>query len=100
MSKRKSCLRGFLKHAQVDERVLVAGEADEAHLAGLLRVAQRLHGAALGEDAVGIVETDDLVKLHQVDVVGLRRRRHSSIWRAASPWCGRRILVIRKTLPR
>ena len=72
VSKWKPCSSATVEHVQVDARVLVAGEADVADLARLLRLEQRLHGAAFGEDAVGIVEADDLVELHEVDAVGLR----------------------------
>ena len=50
----------------------MAGEADEPDLARLFRLDQRLHRAALLEDAVRIVETQDLVMLHEIDVVGLQ----------------------------
>jgi hypothetical protein len=62
-------LRG-VEHPVVHRRILVAGEADEADLARLARGGERLDRAALGEDAVGILEPDRLVDLHQVDVVG------------------------------
>ena len=71
VSKRKPCVSRDLEHVQMDARILVAGEADEADLAGLRASSERLHRAALGEDAVRVVEADDLVELHQIDVVGL-----------------------------
>src|SRR5205807_450738 len=52
--------------------VLVAGEADVAHLARLLRRVQRLDHAALGEVALRIVPVDALVHLPQVEAVGLQ----------------------------
>ena len=53
-------------------RILVAGEADEAHFARFLCLEHGFHGAAVGEDAVGVFETNHFVKLHQVDMVGLQ----------------------------
>ena len=41
-----------LEHVQVDVGALVAGEPDEADLAGLARGVHRLPGAAGGEDAL------------------------------------------------
>ena len=51
------------EHVQVNVRVLVAGEADVAELAGPLRFEERLHRAAFGEDTVGVLVADDLVML-------------------------------------
>ena len=60
-----------VQHAQVDQRVLVPGEADVANFASLLRFEHRLHGTAFGKDAVRVFEADHFMELHQVDVVGL-----------------------------
>ena len=49
----------------MDQRVLVAGKADVADLAGLLRRQHRFHRAARREDAVRVFHPDDLVKLHR-----------------------------------
>ena len=62
---------GFIEHAQVNERIFVAGEADETDLARLLCFQHGFHGAAFGENAVGVFQTDHFVELHQVDVIGL-----------------------------
>jgi hypothetical protein len=68
----EAVLRRHLQHPQVDERVLVAGEADEAHLARFLGRQDRLQRPARGEDPVGVLQPDDLVELQQVDHVGLQ----------------------------
>lgn len=60
------------EHFQVDGGVLVAGEADEAHFALLLRLEQGFGGAAGGEDELGVVEIDDLVDLPDIEVIGLQ----------------------------
>ena len=41
-------------------------------LPGLLRFQHRLQGAALGEEAIGVLHADVLVELDQVDVIGLQ----------------------------
>ena len=56
----------------MDRRVLVAGEADEAHLALLLGLVERLQDAALGVGQLGIVVEGDAVDLPQVEMVGLQ----------------------------
>ena len=61
-----------IQHAQVDIRILVAGEADIAHLARLLCIEHGLHCATVGKDAVGVFQADHLVELHQVDAIGLQ----------------------------
>ena len=94
----EAVLGRHLEHAQVDQRIFVAGEADEADLARLLRRQHGLHGAALGEDAVGVFQADDLVELHEVDDVGLQpleATRRSA--RRPTPCVRPSILVIRKT---
>ena len=49
----------------------LAGEADVAQLAGAARVEQgEVRAFAVVEDAVGIVEADDLVVLDEIDAVG------------------------------
>src|SRR5215471_2331702 len=61
---------GDLEHVEVDVRALVAGESDEADLAGLAGSVHRLPGTSRGEYPFRVVSTDDLVKLHQIEVVG------------------------------
>src|SRR5262245_8098039 len=68
----KSVLLRGLEHAQVDERVLVAREADEPDLSGLPRLEHRFLCTPGGEDTVRVLEPNDLVMLHQVDVIGLQ----------------------------
>ena len=53
-------------------RILVTGEADEAKLPLLPRIEQCGVRAFLVEHPVGILEADDLVMLHQIDVIGLQ----------------------------
>ena len=52
--------------------ILVAAEADEADLALLLRLIERLEHAALGVGQLGIVVVDDAVDLPHVQVIGLQ----------------------------
>src|SRR5690606_26330778 len=60
------------EHLEMDLRVLVAGEADVAHLALLLREVGRLDPAARREDAVRILVVDALVEHPEIDDVGLQ----------------------------
>ena len=70
---------------------IVAGEAEEAHNLLLFHLEQGFHGAALGEDLVDVGHGADVVKLPEVDVVGLEQLRATSrscAWsrRACAPW--------------
>ncbi len=58
-------------HFQVNCRVFVAGEADEARLALLLGLVEGLQHAALGVGKFGVVVEGDIVDLPEVEVVGL-----------------------------
>jgi len=55
----------------MDGGVLVPGEADVTELPRLPRLEHGFHRAAFGKDAVGILVADDLVELHEIDVVRL-----------------------------
>src|SRR6202011_42655 len=55
----------------MDVRTLVAREADESDLAGLLRLQDRLHPSAFGEYAIRVGIANHFVKLEQVDPVSL-----------------------------
>ena len=57
------------QHLEVDGRVLVAGEADEPHLAFLLRL-EPLGEHALFDDPLGVVVVIDFVELPEVDAIG------------------------------
>ena len=87
----EAVLLGHFEHVEMDVRIFVAGEADVADLAGLLALRGAPLGASSIEDAVRIVEADDLVVLDQVDVVGLRgaSATRRAAWRPPS-WSGRR----------
>src|SRR5467141_1112485 len=61
-----------LKHFEVNVRTLVPGEADVADLTLLLALQHSFHPTTGSEDASGIVFANYLVKLQQVDVVGLQ----------------------------
>ena len=63
-----------LEHVEVHARILVTGEADVAHLAGLLRCDEGFERAALFENPIRVVEAQDLVELDEVDVVRLQSR--------------------------
>ena len=67
----KAVLARQLQHIEVHVRILVSRETDVARLAGLLGRDQRLHRSTAREEAIGIVEANVLVELHQVDMVGL-----------------------------
>src|SRR5262245_56265157 len=56
----------------MDARILVTREADVANFAGAARVDQCGVCAVRIEDAVGVIEANDLVVLHQVDVIRLQ----------------------------
>src|SRR6185437_9781325 len=58
-----------LEHRQMNVWVFVAGEADEANLAGLLSL-EHLGQAAALNDPIGIVIVVYFVKLHEIDVIG------------------------------
>ncbi len=57
------------EHAQVDQRILVTGEADEAKLARLARVFERGLCTVFIEDTEGVFVADDFVMLNEVDAV-------------------------------
>lgn len=96
----EAVLRRHLMHPQVDERVLVAGKADETDLPRLLRGQHRLLGSALGEDAVRVLQPDDLVVLEQVDDVGLEALEALVDLLGAAFFVRPSILSIRKTFLR
>ena len=60
------------EHSQMHRRILVPGEADVANLPRLFRIHQGFERPAGGEEAVGILHPDVLVKLNQVDVIRLQ----------------------------
>ena len=100
VSNGKPCPCGDLEHVQVDGGALVAGEADETDLAGLLRGEQRLDGAAGREDPIGSSVRMILVDLHQIDVVGLQAAQRLVELRGRRLAVRPSILVIRKTRSR
>ena len=61
------------QHVQMDVRILVAGKSDVADFAGLARFEHGGVRAFLIEDAVRILKAEDLVMLHEIDVVERRR---------------------------
>jgi hypothetical protein len=63
---------GGLQHVKMNVRMLVAGEANEADLASLLRFKHRLERAAFAENALVVSRANDLVELHQIDMIGLQ----------------------------
>src|SRR5262249_16461624 len=56
------------QHFEVDTRVLVARETNEADLACLLRFQRRLN-ASFFEDPIGVIVVNQFVKLPQVEVI-------------------------------
>ncbi len=67
----EAVLLGYFEHAEMDDGVFVAGEADVADLARFFGGDSCFDGATRGEDAVGVFHADDLVELDEVDHVGL-----------------------------
>src|SRR5438552_4686010 len=59
------------EHLQMNRRVFVAGEADEADFAFTLRLGERLDDTAGGEMQIGVVVVDDLVDLPEVEMIRL-----------------------------
>ena len=72
MSKLNPLRLGHLQHVQMNVRILVAGEPDVAQLPGLTRLEQRRVGPLLIEDPMGILVSENLVMLDQVDVIHLQ----------------------------
>ena len=60
-----------LQHVKVDVRILMAGKTDVADFARPFGFEHCFLRALLGEDAVRIFKTDNLMMLHKIDVVGL-----------------------------
>ena len=65
-------LAGCFQHAQMNQRILVAGETDEPDLAGFLGVEHGADGAVVSENPIGVFQANHFVKLHQVNMVGLQ----------------------------
>jgi hypothetical protein len=78
----------------------MAGESDVAKLACFLGGQRRSHGAALGKDAIGIVETNNFMMLHQIDVVGLQSFQAGMDLAFSGFLGGPSIFVMRKTFCR
>jgi hypothetical protein len=57
---------------EVNLRVLVSREADVSQLASLTRLDECRVGTLLVEDPMRVVESDHLVMLNQIDVIGLQ----------------------------
>jgi hypothetical protein len=68
----KSLFAGPVEHAEVNGRVLMAGETDEAKLAGFFGVEKCFEGAARCKETVGIFHADHFVELEQIDMIGLK----------------------------
>jgi hypothetical protein len=64
-------VKSAIEHFEMDRRIFVAGEADEAHLALLFGGRERLQHSVGVVCLVGIVIVNDLVDLPHVEVVGL-----------------------------
>src|SRR5215469_576097 len=62
---------GSRQHFEVDLGALVAGKADMAYLASLLRLLDCLQGASGREDSVRIRIANDFMKLQKVNTIGL-----------------------------
>jgi hypothetical protein len=53
------------------QRILVSGKPDVANFAGLLSRLHSFNRAAVGENSIGILHSNDLMELHQIDTIGL-----------------------------
>ncbi|MFZ1119017.1 MAG: hypothetical protein WAN81_02180, partial [Candidatus Binataceae bacterium] len=72
------------QHVKMNLRTLVAGEADVSQLAGFFRVERRFDSASASENSIRVIHPDHLVKLHQVDSIGLQPPQ-----RVVDLFCGR-----------
>ncbi len=61
---------GLGQHLEMDRRILVARESQEADFALFLGLQRIFDGTPLVEDPVGIVVVDDLMKLPEVEMIG------------------------------
>src|SRR5439155_16083937 len=68
----KLVVGGDFEGAEVYSGILVAGETDEADLAGLFGFKHCLHAAAFSEDTIGVFHAKDFVKLQQIHMIGLQ----------------------------
>ena len=65
----------FPEHVQVDGGILVAREPDMSELSRLARFFQRFLRAALPEDPVRVLVSDDFVMLHEIDAIHSQPRK-------------------------
>ena len=72
VSNLETIFAGEFEHVQMNVRVLVTREADVLRLARFASLRQSLHGTAGGEEPVRVVKANRLVKLQQIDVIGLK----------------------------
>jgi len=61
-----------LEHLIVNLRTFVAGESDVADFPLLFGFEHRFHSAASGKDSLRVSVADHLMKLQQIDMVGLK----------------------------
>src|SRR5204863_2314585 len=64
--------RGDLQHAEMNEWILMASKSDVTDLSGSLGLYHGLDCATGREDPVRVFQSNDLVELHQVDVISLQ----------------------------
>ena len=65
--------RGGLQHFQMNSRIFMSRKPNEANLSALFGILHRVHRSAL-KDASRVLEPDDLMKLHQIDMIRLQTR--------------------------
>src|SRR6516162_6226992 len=69
--KMKPVLQSNFEHPEVNQRIFMSSEADVPDFARFLCFQHRFLRSALGEYPVRIFHSDNLVMLHQIDVIGL-----------------------------
>ena len=65
----ESGVLGNIQHLKVNAGVFMAGKADETYLACLFGCEDGFHRSTFIEDTIGIVITENLVVLEEIDVV-------------------------------
>ena len=65
-------IAGDFERVEVNVGMFVSCKANEADLSGFLRLDERLVGAFFVEDTVRVLVPQNLMMLHQIDVVGLK----------------------------
>src|ERR1022692_1342246 len=95
----EAVLGSYFQHIQMNVRIFVTGESDVANLARFLGLQNGFHGSALRKYAIGIIEANDFMMLHQIDVVCLEAFQTSfdlplrNLFSAAINFCHQKYLL-------